>query len=106
VAFRCAGGRSVPGTVKRVRVSVYRSAGQRCRFLKANGRLSSARSCSRPIRLRARLGPIRPGKVPWAFSRAVHLPRGRYTVAVAAVDARGKVGGRHGRFSRQTFVVR
>ncbi|MEA2351468.1 MAG: hypothetical protein QOG86_2409, partial [Thermoleophilaceae bacterium] len=106
VAFRCAGGRSVPGTVKRVRASVYRSAGLRCRFLKANGRLSSARSCSRPIRLRARLGPIRPGKVPWAFSRAVHLPRGRYTVAVAAVDARGKVGGRHGRFSRQTFVVR
>jgi hypothetical protein len=106
VAFRCAGGRSVAGTVKRVRVSVYRSAGLKCRFLKANGRLSRARSCSRPIRLRARLGRIRPGKVPWALSRAVHLRRGRYTVAVAAVDTRGKVGGRRGRFSKKSFVVR
>jgi hypothetical protein len=107
VAFRCVGGHSVPGTVKRVRVSVSRAAaGSKCRFLKAGGRLSAARSCSRPIRLRARLGRIRPGKVPWAFSRGVHLPRGRYTVAVAAVDTRGKVGGRAGRFSRKTFVVR
>ncbi|MEA2470801.1 MAG: hypothetical protein QOE38_1800 [Thermoleophilaceae bacterium] len=106
VAFRCAGGRSVAGTVKRVRVSVYQAVGLKCRFLKANGRLSSARSCSRPIRLRARLGRIRPGKVPWALSRAVHLRRGRYKVAVAAVDTRGKVGGRRGRFSTKSFVVR
>jgi hypothetical protein len=44
--------------------------------------------------------------VPWTISRGVRLPRGRYTVAVAAVDTRGKVGGRRGRFSRKTFVVR
>jgi hypothetical protein len=106
VAFRCVGGRVTFGTVKRVRVSVYKRAGLKCRFLKANGRLSGARSCSRQIRLRARLGRIRPGKVPWTLSRRVHLRRGRYTVAVAAVDTRGKVGGRRGRFSRKTFVVR
>jgi hypothetical protein len=106
VAFRCAGGRSVAGTVKRVRVSVSQAVGLRCRFLKASGRLSGARSCSRPIRLPARLGRIRPGKVPWAFSRPVHLRRGSYKVAVAAVDARGRVGGRRGRFSTKSFVVR
>jgi hypothetical protein len=106
VAFRCAGGRSVAGTVTRVRVSVSQAVGLRCRFLKGSGRLSGARSCSRPIRLRARLGRIRPGKVPWAFSRGVHLRRGRYRVAVAAVDARGLVGGRRGRFSAKSFVVR
>jgi hypothetical protein len=106
VAFRCVGGRVTFGTVKRVRVSVFKRAGLKCRFLKANGRLSGARSCSRPIRLRARLGRIRPGKVPWTLSRRVHLRHGRYTVAVAAVDTRGKVGGRRGRFSKKTFVVR
>ena len=106
VAFRCAGGRTTFGTVKRVSVSVSKAAGLRCRFLTRRGRLSRARSCSRPILLRARLGRIRPGKVPWAFSRGVHLRRGRYTVSVRAVDKRGKVGGRRGRFSRKAFVVR
>jgi hypothetical protein len=106
VAFRCAGGRSAAGTVKRVRVSVSQRVGRRCRFLNASGRLTGARSCSRPIRLPARLGRIRPGKVPWAFSRRVHLRRGSYKVAVAAVDARGRVGGRRGRFSTKSFVVR
>jgi hypothetical protein len=106
VAFRCAGGRPAFGTVKRVNVTVSKATGLRCRFLTHRGRLSKPRSCARPILLRARLGRIRPGKVPWALSRPVHLRRGRYTVSVRAVDTRGKVGGRRGRFSRKSFVVR
>ena len=107
VAFRCSHGRPVRGKVKRVSVSVTRRAGLRCRFLTRRGRLSSRRSCSRPIQLRARLGrPHRRGKVPWAFSARPHLPHGRYVVAVRAVDAKGKVGGRRGRFNRKTFRVR
>jgi hypothetical protein len=106
VAFRCVGGRVSSGTVKRVNVSISKAAGLRCRFLTHRGRLSHTRSCSRPILLRARLGRIRPGKVPWALSGPVHLRRGSYTVSVRAVDTHGKVGGRRGRFSRKTFVVR
>jgi hypothetical protein len=106
VAFRCAGGRPAPGTVKRVLVSIARRAGVRCRFVTRRGRLSAARSCSRPVRLRARLGPLRPGKVPWAFSMRAHLPRGRYIVSVQTVDSRGKVGGRRGRFNQTVFTAR
>jgi pimeloyl-ACP methyl ester carboxylesterase len=106
VAFRCASGQQVAGTVKRVYVTISHRAGGRCRFLGANGRLTSRRSCSRAVRLRARLGRRRPGKVPWALSKRVRLPRGRYTVALTALDARGKSSGRRGRFNRTIFRVR
>ena len=108
VAFRCSGGRAVRGKVRRVYVSVSRRASGlgKCRFLGRRGRLTAARSCARPVLLRARLGKIRPGKVPWTFSSKPHLARGRYTVSVRAVDARGKAGGRRGRFNKKTFVVR
>ena len=42
VAFRCAGGRSMAGTVRRVRFSVSQAVGLRCRFLKSGGRTNSA----------------------------------------------------------------
>jgi hypothetical protein len=106
VAFRCAGGHAAPGTVKRVSVAIARRAGLRCRFVTRRGRLSAPRSCSRPILLRARLGPRRPGKVPWAFSLAAHLSRGRYIVSARAVDSRGRAGGRRGRFNQKAFTVR
>ena len=108
VAFRCVGGRAVRGKVRRVYVSVSRRAGGlgQCRFLGGRGRLTAARSCARPVLLRARLGRFRPGKVPWTFSSKPHLARGRYTVSVRAVDARGKAGGVRGRFNKKTFVVR
>jgi hypothetical protein len=58
------------------------------------------------VLLRARLGKLRPGKVPWTFRSRPHLSHGRYTVTVRAVDARGKAGGRRGRFNKKVFVVR
>jgi hypothetical protein len=107
VAFRCSHGRAVRGKVRRVTLSVMRRAGLRCRFLTRRGRLSAARSCSRPIQLRARMGRrTRSGKVPWTFRARPHLQHGRYEVAVRATDARGKVGGRRGRFNRKSFRVR
>ena len=106
VAFRCSGGRAVRGKVKRVYVSVSKAAGLKCRFLGRRGRLTAPRSCARPVLLRARLGRVRPGKVPWTFRSRPHLTHGRYTVTVRAVDARGKAGGRRGRFNRKVFVVR
>jgi hypothetical protein len=71
-----------------------------------NGRLTGLRSCKRPVRLRARLGRVRPGKVPWTFAARPHLPHGRYVVSVRAVDTCGKVGGVRGRFNQKAFRVR
>ncbi|MCA1680537.1 MAG: hypothetical protein LC777_17100, partial [Actinobacteria bacterium] len=106
--FRCKGFKPVRGKVKRVTVSVSRRAGLRCRFLTKRGRLSSKRSCSRPIQLRARLGrKVRRRKYAWSFTaRRPRLPHGRYTVAARATDSRGKVGGRRGRFNKKSFRVR
>src|SRR3954453_17799130 len=106
VAFRCSGGRPARGKVKRVSVSVAKMVGLRCRFLGRGGRLGRARPCSRPVPLRARLGRVRPGKVPWTFRMRPHLPHGRYTVSVRAVDTRGRAGGKRGRFNRKLFRVR
>jgi hypothetical protein len=106
VAFRCSNGHPARGKVKRVSVSIKRQVGLRCRFLTRSGRLSGVRSCSRAVFLRARIGKIRAGKVPWTFRDRPLLPHGRYTVAVRAVDTRGKVGGRRGRFNKKTFAVR
>jgi hypothetical protein len=105
VAFRCSGGKPARGKVKRVSVSVSKTAGLKCRFLGRGGRLTKARSCKKPVRLRARLGKVRPGKVPWTFRARPHLPHGRYTVTVRAVDTRGKAGGKRGRFNKKVFTV-
>jgi hypothetical protein len=72
----CAGLRTVLLIVRRV------SRG-RCHFLAANGRLARARSCARPLRLRAR------GKRSWKLQLRARLPRGRYRMRVRAVDRRG-----------------
>jgi dienelactone hydrolase len=68
----------------------------RCSFLKANGKLSTPRRCSRPIELRAR------GTATWQLRLRVGLQRGRYLVKAQALD------GRHarGRWSAITLVVR
>jgi hypothetical protein len=106
VAFRCSGGKHARGKVKRVSVSVSQTAGLECRFLGRSGRLTKARSCNKPVRLRARLGKVRPGKVPWTFRARPHLPHGRYTVSVRAVDTRGRAGGKRGRFNKKVFTIR
>jgi hypothetical protein len=74
----CAGLRAVLVSVR----AVHRG---RCRFLAANGRLGRARSCARPLRLRAR------GTRSWKLQLKARLPRGRYRVQVRAVDRRGNM---------------
>ena len=66
-----------------VLVSVSQPRGLRCRFVQANGRLSSRRSCRRPVLLLAR------GRRSWRFALKVRLPRGHYRVQVRAIDRRG-----------------
>ncbi len=67
--------------VTRVNVLVYRRlAHGRCRFLRSNGRLSAARSCARPLALRAK------GTRRWKLTLRVRIPAGRYTIRADAVD--------------------
>jgi hypothetical protein len=67
--------------VVRVFVVISRPAAHgRCRFVGANGHLSRARSCKRPIELRAR------GTSHWRLRLRLHLPRGRYFIRSDAVD--------------------
>jgi hypothetical protein len=68
--------------VAHVFVSVSRAyAHGRCRFLRANGRLTAKRACAKPVRFRAR------GTGVWSLRRHVHIPRGTYLIRADAVDA-------------------
>jgi hypothetical protein len=66
-----------------VLVSISKPRGGRCRFVQANGRLSTRRSCRRPVLLRTR------GLRAWRLSFRARLPHGRYRVLARAVDRRG-----------------
>jgi len=90
VAFRCVGGARRAARVTRVRVSVSRVSGSRCRFVRSDGRLGPRRSCSRPSYLSARLGRLRADKVPWTLRVKRALPRGRYLAWAVAYDASGR----------------
>jgi dienelactone hydrolase len=74
--------------VARVYVVVSRrAANRRCRFLQRNGLLTRARSCSRPVLLRAR------GTRRWSLRLRFHrhaIPPGRYLIRSIAVAADGR----------------
>lgn len=84
---RCAGATASAARVQRVRhvyVAVYRNLPHnRCRYLRANGRLSAPRACRRAIRFRAT------GTTHWRLRRRMRVPPGRYLVRSDAVDGRG-----------------
>jgi hypothetical protein len=105
VAFRCTSSGRRAGRVDRVRVSLARVNGGRCRFVGRSGRLGGRRSCSRPAYVNARLGRPRAGKVPWTLRVRRALPRGRYVVRVVARDADGRSSSR-GRQSVRRFKAR
>jgi hypothetical protein len=85
--------------VKRELVSVAKVRGTRCRFLRKSGRLTAARSCRRPVLLRAR------GAGSWSLSVTGHLPPGRYRLVARAVDSLGnrELPARH---NRMRFRIR
>ena len=75
---------SVAGKVARVEVAISRKAAKKkCRFVKANGKLTKARSCKKPVFVRAK------GTSNWSLSLKRKLPRGKYTIQVRARDAAG-----------------
>lgn len=74
---------AVAGRVRRVEVAISRKAGRRCRWVKANGRLTKRRSCSKPVWLRAK------GTTKWSLSVKRRLKRGKYSIRVRARDGAG-----------------
>jgi hypothetical protein len=87
-----AGDAGCGAAVARVEVSISRAAGRgECRFVDARGRLTRARSCARPVRLRAT------GTASWRLATKRKLPRGSYAIQVRAVDAAGNVQARPAR---------
>jgi hypothetical protein len=88
---------SVQGQVARVEVSVSQRQGRRCRFVDAKGGLTKARSCARPVFLRARTRYLRASsQTVWTLTKKVRLPAGTYVVGVRATDRVGHVQRRVG----------
>jgi hypothetical protein len=75
--------RAASGHVSQVRVSVALLHGKRCRFLRANGKLTTARSCRSAVLLRAS------GTRKWSLTKNANLPHGRYVIRPHAIDAAG-----------------
>ena len=71
------------GQLARVLVFVARRDGRLCRFVRANGKLSRRRSCSKALGLPAR------GLARWTLKVKGALPRGRYQVWSQSVDTSG-----------------
>ena len=68
--------------VVRVLVSIYKTVGHgRCRFLTKRGKLSAARSCDRPLWLRAT------GSKHWVLRLKHKIPKGHYLIRAQAIDA-------------------
>jgi hypothetical protein len=79
-------GKGRRGTVKRIRVSIARRTGKKCRSLLADGKLSRKRtSCRRTSYVNAK------GSTRWTLTLKRRLPRGRYQIWVRGVDAAGNV---------------
>ena len=75
--------RGCPSRVVRVAVSVARTVGKRCRFLKADGSFGRTTSCRRNLYLPA------VGTTNWHFNFRAHLAHGHYKVFVRATNAAG-----------------
>lgn len=72
-----------PGKVVRVEIAIGRKAGRRRRFLRANGRLSTRRRCTKPAFLRAN------GTTHWTLTSRRRVLPGRFLVTVRVTDAAG-----------------
>jgi hypothetical protein len=83
--------------VRRVYVTIARHRRGRCRFIRANGRYTRPRPCTRPVRIDAN------GIDPWQRRVRVRRMRpGRYVVVARAVDRDGNRSNR----ARRAFRVR
>jgi len=85
--------------IKSVRVAVGRKSGGRCRWLRSNGRLSGATSCSKPRFITAR------GRDRWSLKVRVR-GRGRWVVMSRATQNGGTVETASSSKNTESFSVR
>ena len=79
-------GKKFRGTVRRIRISVARITGRKCRSMTSSGRLSRKRtSCRKTSYVNAK------GKTKWSFTAKRRLPKGTYQIWVRGIDAAGNV---------------
>lgn len=71
------------GSVSKISVAVARKSGTRCRFLGARGKLGTARSCAKPVFLKAK------GTKRWRLELKGTFRPGAYRVSVRARDGAG-----------------
>ncbi len=71
------------GSVSKISVAVARRAGTRCRFLSTRGTLGRARSCARPVFLKAK------GTKSWRLDLKGRFAAGSYRISVRARDGAG-----------------
>jgi hypothetical protein len=91
---RDCGGRAARSARNRVRslsAGLGRASGRLCRFLRAGGRFSARRSCTRPLMsLRASLSyNRRSGRSQWTLSKRAGLAAGAYQLWIAGTDSVG-----------------
>jgi hypothetical protein len=89
-------------------ISIARREGRKCRFLQRDNRFSKRRSCSKPIRLRARgKYSLKRLKLEWSFvAKRVKLGRGTYVARAYGADQSGNVESRRTRRNTKEFRVR
>ena len=93
-------GATVHGLVARVRVSVFRKVGRRCRFLSSVGRFTLPRPCTRTSYLTAH------GRARWRLAFRGRFRRGTYGVWTRAIDGRGNLERKNRRRNFHRFRVR
>jgi hypothetical protein len=89
-------------------ISIAKREGRKCRFLQRDNKLSKRRSCSKPIRLRAKgKYSLKRLKLEWSFTgKRLRLPRGTYQVRAYGADQSGNVESRRTKRNSKTFKVR
>jgi hypothetical protein len=88
------------GAVRAVKVSIARTGRHGCSFMAANGRLTPARPCRRPVLLPAK------GHNAWQFAASVHLPPGNYRVVARGYDTAGNKEHPHARVNTLKLRIR
>lgn len=71
------------GRVANVTVAVAKVSGKKCRFLSSLRKFAKARSCRKPVYLRAK------GTTKWRYALKTRLGKGRYLVMARATDTAG-----------------
>ena len=91
--------------VAKVRISIGRRVGSRCRFLGPDGKFGAPRTCHATSYLTAKFKT--PGrKVSWTIAVKARFPKGRYLAWARGLDANGNIEKKQNKRNLVRFTVR